>query len=269
MEFSVLDEQKSIFDFFDRQLLANRLSHAFCVETNNYTQTNVFVKELCKRIINSDDDNVNYLIDNDIYPDINIINPDGDFIRKSQLLGVRSEFSGTSLLGTKKIYIITDAARLNESSANTILKFLEEPSDGVYAILLCNNRYQILETLLSRCQILSLCPNNFVDMHNNLSDYDFTDVSEILLSGKNAFLRYSELLEIFNDRKNMVVLLKNLEKYFYNIYRSDTINSEIKIEKSKLFILISVIEDSIQKLAYNLNFKLFLDNFIINLSEVL
>ena len=38
-------------------------------------------------------------------------------------------------------YIIKNAERLNPSSANTILKFLEEPEDNIIAILLTNNRY--------------------------------------------------------------------------------------------------------------------------------
>ena len=49
-----------------------------------------------------------------------------------------------------------EADKLNMSSANTILKFLEEPEDDIVAILVANNRYAVIETILSRCQVLSL-----------------------------------------------------------------------------------------------------------------
>ena len=57
--------------------------------------------------------------------------------------------------------IIKETEKLNASSANTILKFLEEPEDGIIAILLTDNRYHVLDTILSRCQILSLKENEF------------------------------------------------------------------------------------------------------------
>ena len=43
-----------------------------------------------------------------------------------QLLELQKEYSNTSLLNNKRIYIIKNAEKMNQASGNTILKFLVE-----------------------------------------------------------------------------------------------------------------------------------------------
>ncbi|KAF5271431.1 hypothetical protein FQR65_LT17609 [Abscondita terminalis] len=43
----------------------------------------------------------------------------------------------------KKIYVIANAENLNEAAANSLLKFLEEPTNNTYAILLSNDKSMI------------------------------------------------------------------------------------------------------------------------------
>ena len=60
------------------------------------------------------------------------------------------------------------------SSANTILKFLEEPAPNIVAILLTKNIYQVLETIVSRCQIISLAKHkeeNLKDAYEKIKYY--------------------------------------------------------------------------------------------------
>ena len=96
------------------------------------------------------------VIDSGNFPEIKIITPDGLWIKKEQLQELQSEFTKKALIGTKKIYIINGAEKLNKQAANSILKFLEEPEEGIMAILITDNIYQVLETIRSRCQIIKL-----------------------------------------------------------------------------------------------------------------
>ena len=66
------------------------------------------------------------------------------------------------------IYIIKNCEKLNSSSANCILKFLEEPEDDIIAILLTDNINMVLPTIKSRCQILNFKNNNSNKMKNIL-----------------------------------------------------------------------------------------------------
>ncbi len=64
--------------------------------------------------------------------------------------------SRTSLGGGKRIIIIEHADTLTQEASNALLKILEEPDSTTYFILTAGNEYQILATILSRCQRISL-----------------------------------------------------------------------------------------------------------------
>lgn len=55
-----------------------------------------------------------------------------------------------------KVYIVQDAQKLHGAPANAFLKTLEEPPENVVCILLANNEAGVLETLRSRCEVLTL-----------------------------------------------------------------------------------------------------------------
>lgn len=57
-----------------------------------------------------------------------------------------------------KIYRIDNAEKLHPTAQNLLLKTLEEPPHYAVFILLCNTREGVLQTVRSRCQVLSLAP---------------------------------------------------------------------------------------------------------------
>lgn len=58
----------------------------------------------------------------------------------------------------RRVIIIFHADRLRKESANAFLKTLEEPTKGTYFILVSTDPEQMLKTILSRCQQLTLDP---------------------------------------------------------------------------------------------------------------
>lgn len=150
-------------------ILKNRLGHAYLIEANGCSNAFDFALAFAKMLLcenhftNASSCTNCFLcktIEDGNYPDLKIIRPDGMWIKKEQLEELQKDFSTTSTIGTKKIYIITDASKLNASSANSILKFLEEPAPNIIAILLADYSYQILDTILSRCQVIPLHKNS-------------------------------------------------------------------------------------------------------------
>ena len=140
-------------------------AHAYLIETNNCNDGFDFALTFAKLLLCPNYHNGQaycqncmqcQMIDDNNFPELKIINPDGNWIKKEQLIELQEEFNKKSIIGNKKIYIINKADKLNINSANTILKFLEEPQEGIIAILITANRYQLLETIISRCQIISL-----------------------------------------------------------------------------------------------------------------
>ncbi|MFP3919039.1 DNA polymerase III subunit delta' [Lysinibacillus telephonicus] len=91
-------------------------------------------------------------IDTGNHPNVKQLEPDGQFIKIDQIRDLISGMTRTSIEEGRKIYILHHADRLNTSSANTLLKFLEEPEGDVTAILLTESYQSILPTIQSRCQ---------------------------------------------------------------------------------------------------------------------
>ncbi len=158
---------EKFISFTENILAHNKISHAYIIELCDYdidmSLVSRFIKLLlCKNDIKTFDKlncgscNVCNLIDNYNYPDIRYIEPDGKEIKKNQLLDLQKDFNNKSLLENKRIYVIQEADKLNVAAANTLLKFLEEPADDIIAILLTKNRYKLLDTILSRCQVLTI-----------------------------------------------------------------------------------------------------------------
>jgi DNA polymerase-3 subunit delta' len=60
--------------------------------------------------------------------------------------------------GRRRVVILADAERMNPTTANTLLKTLEEPPDWATIILVTANEAALLPTVLSRCQIFRFSP---------------------------------------------------------------------------------------------------------------
>ena len=164
--------QPQIMMMLQNSLVKNRVAHAYLFEgekgTGKHEISYVFAKSLlcedpisqfepceectnCKRISSGN------------HPDVHYIERDGLSIKKEQIKSLQEEFSKKSVESNRKVYMIADADRMSVSAANSLLKFLEEPSADTVAILMTEQGQRILPTILSRCQVLtftSLSPEN-------------------------------------------------------------------------------------------------------------
>ena len=61
----------------------------------------------------------------------------------------------------ESIYIIKHCEKLNKDSANTMLKFLEEPEGSVIGFFITSHEDNVLPTIQSRCQHISVVFENF------------------------------------------------------------------------------------------------------------
>ena len=168
-----MNEQEIVTKLLIQSLKENKVVQAylFCCDDVNYIYE--YAKVFSKDIIglsNLDEEVLNNIfnrIDKEEYTELKIIEPDGNFIKKEQLLELQNSVLTKPVEGNKIIYIIKNCEKLNASSANCILKFLEEPEDDIIAILLTDNINMVIPTIKSRCQVL-----NFKNMKNNLFGND-------------------------------------------------------------------------------------------------
>lgn len=222
------DEQPIIYKILTNSIRKDKFSHAYLFELNGYSKgldlALAFAKFLLCPHNYSDNSKCDgcmqcHNIDNNNFLEIKIIDTDGQWIKKEQLEELQREFMTKSIVGNKKVYIINNAEKLNVSSSNSLLKFLEEPPEGIVAILITNNMYQLLNTIISRCQILSFKKNKNED--NNLNSiakvghYLFSDSESlddfINNTGENYIETIISYVNFYENRKNETIAYKNKE----------------------------------------------------------
>lgn len=88
------------------------------------------------------------------HPDVIVVTPDGYEIRIDQVRSLQETASLKPNNGLWQVFVLDPADRLNVSSANSLLKILEEaPSHAVF-ILLTRDTGAVLPTVLSRCEVV-------------------------------------------------------------------------------------------------------------------
>ncbi|MDH5361665.1 MAG: DNA polymerase III subunit delta', partial [Gammaproteobacteria bacterium] len=96
-----------------------------------------------------------------------------------------------------RVVVVQPADSMNESSANSLLKTLEEPPQGGVLILISDRPESLLPTIRSRCQQIVFTPPAHDMAHSWLSGHILsTEQMDLLLAlSSNAPLRALELAE--------------------------------------------------------------------------
>ncbi len=92
------------------------------------------------------------------HPDLHWIVPDGASIKIDQIRELQKQFAYRASASNVKMYILEDADKLTVQAANSLLKFLEEPTSQVVAVLITDNGQALLPTIRSRSQWIPFLP---------------------------------------------------------------------------------------------------------------
>jgi DNA polymerase-3 subunit delta' len=154
--------QKQVAGLLHHSLKNNRLSHAYLFSGPKGAGKKKMAKHLTKAIfcLRQDGDSCGEckncrLIEEGNHLDVHWIEPEKNVIRIKQIEELQKKFSYRAAESSHKVYIMEEADTMNQEAANRLLKFLEEPPQGVVAILLTSNIHDLLPTILSRCQVLT------------------------------------------------------------------------------------------------------------------
>ena len=279
------DKQSVAYNIMMNEINNDHISHAYLIDENNnndsFNIVMAFIKEiLCSKLDVNDRQVLCKRIDDGNYPEIKIIEPDGMLIKKKQILDLQQEFSRSAFEGSKRIYIIRDADKMRSETANSMLKFLEEPDNDIIAILMTNNYNNLLSTIISRCQIIRLNNDN-VDANDSKFDLLVINfINSVENNGFRTIMKEQELL--FNivpmkDRDKLVNVFDKMIDMYYDIMKINTGNRFIKFN-SYLDILTDIASkntsnDLLNKINYlvktkdtiknNVNINLLIDSLII------
>ena len=260
----------------------NKVNHSYLIETNHKDR-----KEIANKIIDVIIQKTNVKKTRkqiETEGDLLYLETDNQVIKKEEILNIKEQFKTTSINSGIRIYVILETEKLNSSSANTLLKFLEEPNDNIFAVLITNNKNKVITTIVSRCQCLNIKneDNIFEDKEKDYLDRLFKLI-EMIETKKEKTLAYinSIIPNEYLERETIKNLFTDLF-YIYDLilhkrYEKGTIPSEYEKIINKLVDNCNYedvsrkmlkIDENINRLKYNTNIKLSLYNLIIDLSGV-
>ncbi|WP_151525738.1 DNA polymerase III subunit delta' [Serinicoccus kebangsaanensis] len=90
------------------------------------------------------------------HPDVRVVDTDQTFIKVGEARELVLEAQARPSLGRWRVMVVEDADRLNDHSANTLLKSLEEPTARTVWMLCAPSLEDVLVTVRSRCRHVRL-----------------------------------------------------------------------------------------------------------------
>jgi len=173
-----MDIQPKVIKMLLNSYQKNRLAHAYLFEGEKGTKKKEIALEFAKLLYCENQGDVCdhclncQRIMHQNHPNVLLIEPDENTLRKEQVLFLQQEYSKTNLEPGPKVYIINEIEKMSTQAANSILKFIEEPMPDTYTILITDNIHQILPTIISRCQVINFQPIPKTDIINYLRKHE-------------------------------------------------------------------------------------------------
>lgn len=208
----IKEKQPVFYNIINNQFKHNKIPHAFLLigeetsDTVNFLAQSLLCSETtlacgkcptCQRVANN------------TYADIISFDGQTNTIKRENIAYIQEEFHKTALEGSNRIYIIKNIDNSSIEAMNALLKLLEEPQAGIYAIFTSSKLNRVLPTIRSRCQIFELKQPNYQELERKLMALDIDKENSHLL------VRFiSNVSDLENLNLEAFVYLKQEAVYF-------------------------------------------------------
>lgn len=143
--------------------LASQPSHAYLFHgpagTGKRTVARAFAAELLAEGA-SDPDAVRLRVMHGTHPDLTWVRPSGAHVMRVDDVDVPvvNAATRTPFEAKRRVFVLERVDTMNDEVANRLLKTLEEPAAFVHLILMTDSLGRVLETVISRCQLVRFEP---------------------------------------------------------------------------------------------------------------
>ncbi len=221
-----IEKQKTAATIFTHALRKNELSHAYILEGPKGTGKREMAKLLAQTLFCENRKGIEPChecrncrrIASGNHPDIVWVKKEEDatLIKKEQITYLTREFAYRSVESQIKLFIIEDADLMSTQAANSLLKFIEEPHQNTVALLLTEHIHQLLDTIISRCQVLTFSALSRKDLEDKLIEQGISKPLAALSSQLTN--RYDEAISYCKDEwfANARLLVIQLEQKLFN-----------------------------------------------------
>ena len=260
----------NIVEYFEKLNEVDKLTQAFLIGNVLFDDVQNEINEVLQKYIFNN--NIDNLKDN---PDVYILKQDEVNITKDVIKDLLNKLSTTSQFNNKKVYIIDKTEYLSDTVFNAILKTLEEPKEGIYAILISNNIDAVKPTIVSRCQKIFLTSStDKLELSDEIEEIANNLIDSIEENGPKTIAKNNKMYNIITDRDKFVQILKTMMNEYHKVLKSiieekndDFLNKKI-LENNNLTSILNkmlVIDNTINLMQNYLNKNLSIDRFIIEM----
>lgn len=260
----------NIVEYFEKLNEVDKITQAFLIGNVLFDDVQNEINEVLQKYIFNN--NIDNLKDN---PDVYILKQDEVNITKDVIKDLLNKLSTTSQFNNKKVYIIDKTEYLSDTVFNAILKTLEEPKEGIYAILISNNIDAVKPTIVSRCQKIFLTSStDKLELSDEIEEIANNLIDSIEENGPKTIAKNYKMYNIITDRDKFVQILKTMMNEYHKVLKSiieekndDFLNKKI-LENNNLTSILNkmlIIDNTINLMQNYLNKNLSIDRFIIEM----
>ena len=250
----LIENQPIFYRLLENEFTNHKIPHAFLlsgVDTSrplNYLMMSLICKETlaceqcndCRRVLENQ------------YSDIIHFDGGKESIKKGNIEFIQEQFKKSSLEGQAKIYVIENIENSTKEAMNSLLKMLEEPVPGIYAIFTSKNLNKVLPTIKSRCQVIEIIPDSKAELYKQLIALDIEDQNARLLS---------QLTNNIEEAKEL-----NDERFDYMILQVNNFIEDLYLHRGNL--IINTQTNLLKEYKDKKDIKLFLNLLVIGLKDM-
>jgi len=149
------------------------------------------------------------------HPDVGLVVAPKRVLRVEQMRQIEKEANFRPFEGKARVFLIDEADKLNDASANALLKVLEEPPRTSHLILITARPAMLLPTILSRCQMIRFSPLTPAEIETHLTKNKLVDTKTARLRARAAGgsigrALSGDLVTFTSQRKAMLKVLNAL-----------------------------------------------------------
>lgn len=250
----------------ENQIKNDDIFHSYIFEGNEFLTEKLyteFVQKLLRTKIN-----INSLVE--------IIRPENNNISIEKIRELTKKVYEKPVGYRYKIFVIENADKMRIESQNAILKTLEEMPDFSIVIMNVDNRYKLLDTIISRSQVFSTFRHYDFDYDDEIVSKTIDLISKSL--EKNYYIINKEKTLIKDLSEEKIKTLQVMTKIFSDALTIDyrqienlryrkVIEKLKKISFSNLENIIVKLEKLKTMIKVNINFQMAIEDLIFNIIE--
>jgi DNA polymerase-3 subunit delta' len=169
------------------------------------------------------------------HPDVGMVVAPKRVLLVEQMRLIEREANYRPYEGKARVFLIDEADKLNDASANALLKVLEEPPQTTHIILLTSRPAMLLPTIRSRCQMIRFSPLSPEEIESHLLKNKVAGAAEARIRSRIARGSLGRALaqdfEEFGEQRS--AMLKVLKALSANEDRVQLLRSAEELNEAK------------------------------------